>query len=126
MNKVIIIGNIGGDPELRQSQNGMAFASFSLATSEWEKDAEKTEWHKVVVIGKAAEHVGKYYRKGMKLAVDGKIQTRSWEDKDGVKRYMTEIITFQKPEWVGGEKPQKSSDESAQVATKTALDEVPF
>lgn len=98
VNKVILVGRLGSDPEIKTMPSGEAFAKFSLATSESWKDRnsgekqEKTEWHNVVVFGKLAEVVGKYLKKGQSVYVEGSITTRSWEDKEsGQKRYMTEI-----------------------------------
>lgn len=97
VNKVILIGNLGSDPELRYTPNGVAVANFSVATSErWNdkdgKSQERTEWHRIVAWRKLAEIAGEYLKKGRQVFVEGKLQTRSWEDQDGVKRYMTEII----------------------------------
>lgn len=97
INKVILIGNLGKDPELRHTPQGQAVANFSLATSESWNDKnnqkqERTEWHKVVVWGKPAELVAKYLSKGRKAYVEGRLQTRAWDDKDGQKRYTTEIV----------------------------------
>lgn len=98
LNKVTLIGNIGRDPETRYAASGLAIATFTVATAESWKDKEtgekkeKTEWHKVVAFGKTAEVVGEYNRKGDFIYVEGKIQTRDWEDKEGVKRYTTEIV----------------------------------
>jgi single-strand DNA-binding protein len=97
INKVILIGNLGKDPELRHTPQGQAVANFSLATSEnWTdkngQKQERTEWHRVVVWGKTAELVAKYLSKGRKAFVEGKLQTRAWDDKEGQKRYTTEII----------------------------------
>ncbi|WP_304639510.1 single-stranded DNA-binding protein [Pseudomonas sp.] len=97
VNKVILIGNVGGDPEVRYLPNGNAVANVTLATSDSWKDKqtgqqqERTEWHRVVFFGRIAEVVGEYVRKGSKLYVEGRLQTREWE-KDGVKRYTTEIV----------------------------------
>lgn len=97
VNKVILIGNVGGDPEVRYLPNGNAVANVTLATSDSWKDKqtgqlqERTEWHRVVFFGKVAEVVGEYARKGSKLYVEGRLQTREWE-KDGVKRYTTEVV----------------------------------
>jgi len=97
VNKVILIGNAGSDPEVRYAPNGNAFANLTLATSESWKDKqtgqlqERTEWHRVVFSGKIAEIVGEYVRKGQQLYVEGKLRTREWE-KDGVKRYTTEVL----------------------------------
>lgn len=97
VNKVILVGNVGGDPDVRYMPNGNAVANITLATSESWRDKqtgqqqEKTEWHRIVFFGRLAEVVGQYVRKGSKLYVEGKLQTREWE-KDGVKRYTTEIV----------------------------------
>jgi len=97
VNKVILIGNVGGDPEVRYMPNGNAVANITLATSDSWKDKqtgqqqERTEWHRVVFFGRLAEVVGEYARKGSKLYIEGRLQTREWE-KDGVKRYTTEIV----------------------------------
>ena len=97
INKVIIVGNLGNDPEIRYMPNGNAVANVSLATSDSWKDKatgeqqEKTEWHRVVFFNRLAEIVEQYVKKGSKLYVEGRLQTRSWEQ-DGVKRYSTEIV----------------------------------
>ena len=97
VNKVILIGNVGGDPEVRYLPNGNAVANITLATSDSRKDKqtgqqqERTEWHRVVFLGRIAEVVGEYVRKGSKMYIEGRLQTREWE-KDGVKRYTTEIV----------------------------------
>lgn len=97
VNKVILIGNLGSDPELRYTPSGAAVANFRIATSErWNdkdgKPQERTEWHRIVAWRKLAEIAGEYLKKGKQVYVEGKLQTRSWEDQDGVKRYTTEII----------------------------------
>lgn len=97
VNKVILIGNCGGDPEVRYMPNGNAVTNVTLATSDTWKDKqtgqqqERTEWHRVVFFGRIAEVVGEYARKGSKLYIEGRLQTREWE-KDGIKRYTTEIV----------------------------------
>lgn len=96
VNKVILIGNLGADPEVRHLENGVTVANFNLATTETFKDRttgerrEQTEWHRVVVWRGLAEVVEKYVRKGSKVYVEGKLRTRKWE-KDGIERYTTEI-----------------------------------
>lgn len=101
INKVIIIGNLGGDPEVRYLPNGNAVANVTIATSETWKDKqtgqkhERTEWHRVVFFGRIAEVVGEYAIKGSKMYVEGRLQTREWE-KDGIKRHTTEIIVDQR------------------------------
>ena len=96
VNKVILVGNLGNDPEVKATNSGSTLANFSVATSErWTKDGErheKTEWHRVTAFGKLAEIVGQYVTKGSKVYIEGKIQTRSWETDSGEKRYATEII----------------------------------
>ena len=96
VNKVIILGRLGQDPELKYTPGGAAVCNFSLATSEnWTDKSgqkqEKTEWHRIVVWGKLAELCNQYLTKGRQAFVEGKLQTRSWEDSNGQKKYMTEI-----------------------------------
>jgi single-strand DNA-binding protein len=100
VNKVILVGNLGKDPELRYTPAGTAVATFSLATSERFKGKDgqmqdKTEWHNIVVWSKLAEICGKYLHKGKQVYIEGRIQTRSYDDRDGNKRYMTEIVAEQ-------------------------------
>ncbi len=98
VNKVLLLGNVGKDPEIRASQGGMAIASFTLATADRQKDqtgqwTDKTEWHNLVAFGRTAEIVRDYVKKGTQIFVEGKIQTRSWDDKEsGQKKYRTEIL----------------------------------
>ena len=92
VNKVILLGNLGGDPEARTTTNGMNVVNFSLATTEKWKGESKTEWHKIVVFGKLAEICEKFLRKGSSVYIEGRIQTRGWEDKEGNKRSSTEIV----------------------------------
>jgi single-strand DNA-binding protein len=97
VNKVILIGRLGRDPELKYTSAGLAIASFSLATTERlpSKDGnkqERTEWHNIVVFNKQAETVNQYLKKGRQAYIEGRIQTRSWDDKDGNKKYKTEIV----------------------------------
>ena len=97
VNKVIIVGNLGQDPEVRYMPNGNAVANFTVATSESWKDQqgqlqERTEWHRISVYKRLAEIAGEYLRKGSKVYLEGKLQTREWQDQQGQKRYTTEII----------------------------------
>jgi single-strand DNA-binding protein len=98
VNKAIVVGNLGRDPDMRYTPSGIPVATFSVATSdEWkDKDTgskqERTEWHRIVAWRGLAEVCGKYLRKGSQVYIEGKIQTRSWDDRDGVKRYTTEIV----------------------------------
>jgi single-strand DNA-binding protein len=96
VNKVILVGNLGRDAEVRYTPGGAAVATLSLATTEVFKDKEgqrqeQTEWHRVVLWGKTAETLSEYLRKGKQIYVEGRLQTRSWDDKEGKKRYTTEI-----------------------------------
>jgi single-strand DNA-binding protein len=98
VNKVLLLGNVGKDPEIRSTAGGMTVASFSLATADRQKDAQgnwadKTEWHNLVCFQRTAEVVRDYVKKGTQIFVEGKIQTRSWDDKtSGEKKYKTEIL----------------------------------
>ncbi|MGB0620630.1 MAG: single-stranded DNA-binding protein [Myxococcota bacterium] len=111
VNKAILVGNLGRDPELRHTPNGQAVVNFTLATSEsWTDKSgerqERTEWHRIVVWGRQAEMCNQYLSKGRTVYVEGRIQTREWEDKDGNKRYTTEInasnVNFIGPRTDGG------------------------
>lgn len=100
VNKVILVGNLGNDPEVRYMPNGNAVANLSLATSESWKDQqgqmqERTEWHKLTMYRRLAEVAGEYLRKGSQIYVEGKLQTRKWQDQQGQDRYTTEIIVDQ-------------------------------
>lgn len=97
VNKVILVGRLGNDPEIRYTQQGVAVTNFNIATSEnWVDKAglkqERTEWHRIVVWGKMAETCSQYLAKGRQVFVEGRLQTRQWEDKDGGKRYTTEVV----------------------------------
>jgi single-strand DNA-binding protein len=97
VNKVIIIGNLGADPEIKYTQNNVPLATFRVATTENWKDQsgewqERTEWHRVVAWRHLAERAERFLRKGKQVYVEGKIQTRTWEDQSGEKKYMTEIV----------------------------------
>ncbi len=113
VNKVILVGNLGKDPEVRYLEGGTAVANFTLATSETYKDKggnriEQTEWHNVVVWRGLAEIAEKYLRKGSMVYIEGKLRTRPWEDKDGVKRYTTEIIADNMT-MLGGKRDENTS-----------------
>jgi single-strand DNA-binding protein len=97
VNKVILVGNLGRDAELKFTPGGFPISSFSLATTDRRKDKdntwqERTEWHRIKLLGKQAESLQDYLKKGKQIYVEGRLETRSWDDKDGQKRYMTEII----------------------------------
>ena len=116
VNKAIILGNLGADPEIRYTQGGAAVCTLSVATSEVRADdqgnkTENVEWHRVIVWNKQAENCAKYLAKGRSVYVEGKIQTRSWEDQNGQKRYSTEIIG-QKVQFVGSAPQSTGSSEA--------------
>lgn len=128
LNKVLLIGHLGADPESRFTTSGSAVTNFNLATNEsWRSTEgdkkEKTEWHRVVLFGKMAETAAEYMKKGQLVFVEGRLQTRSWEDKDKVKRYTTEILcdTFT---MLG----RKNEDEGTSTAQKDTdqEDDLPF
>ncbi|ECU9821701.1 single-stranded DNA-binding protein [Salmonella enterica] len=122
VNKVILIGNLGQDPELRYMPNGGAVANLTLATSETWRDKqtgemrENTEWHRVVVFGKLAEIAGEYLRKGSQVYIEGQLRTRSWDDNNGVTRYVTEIVVSMQGtmQMLGNRQAQNSGDWSQQ------------
>lgn len=144
VNKVLLIGRLGNNPEIRYTNTGTAVANFNLATSENWNDKngqrqERTEWHRVVVWGKLAELCEKYLAKGRQCFVEGRLQTRSWDDKDGNKKYTTEIVasTIQ---FLGGPSAQAGAHQGAgagaeqhggpemSVASESSFteDEIPF
>jgi len=139
-NKATLLGNLGRDPEVRSLQNGGKVANISVATSQTWRDKttgerqEKTEWHRVVVFGPAAEAVEKYLKKGSKVLVDGTIETRSWET-DGVKKYATEIVVRgfgtrivfvdTKHEAAGGEDEPGETGRTSKPAPGP-IDDIPF
>lgn len=98
INRVILVGNLGQDPEVRYMPNGSAVANLSVATSESWKDKQtgetrdRTEWHRVVVFGKLAEIAGEYVKKGTQVYLEGQLQTRKWQDQAGIDRYTTEVV----------------------------------
>lgn len=118
INKVILVGRLGADPEIRYTQSGAGVANFNLATSEnWtDRDGqrqERTEWHRIVVWGKMAETCSQYLSKGRQVYVEGRLQTRSWDDKDGNKRYTTEVVANTVQFLDRGERNTASADAQA-------------
>jgi single-strand DNA-binding protein len=137
VNKVILIGNLGGDPELRSTPGGTSVASFTLATNEsWnDKDGnrqERTEWHRIVAWGRLAEICGQYLRKGRQVYIEGRLQTRSWEDKQGNQRKTTEIVARDMQmlggRGEGGERaePSAGTPEFAAETVTIEDDDLPF
>lgn len=136
LNKVMIIGRLGADPEQRYMPNGKAVANIRVATSERWKDRqsgdakERTEWHSIVAYEKLAEIIAEYLKKGSQCYIEGKLQTRKWQDRDGKDRYTTEIIAQQmqmlggKPQ---GERPAKPDQRPAQSDNEGPFsDDIPF
>lgn len=126
VNKVILVGRLGKDPDLRYTPKGEAVANLSVATDEQWKDklgekVQRTEWHKIVTFGKQAEICGEYLKKGSLVFIEGKLQTRSWEDKDGVKRYTTEIVS-NTMKMLDGKKAEETQSDNQQAP----LEDVPF
>jgi len=131
VNKVILIGNLGNDPEVRYMPNGSPIANISIATTESWRDKqsgerqEKTEWHRIVMFGRLAEICGEYLKKGSKVYIEGRLQTRKWQDKSGADRYTTEVICndMQMLDSRGGsysnDHQQDYSSSSNQPATQT-------
>lgn len=114
VNKVILVGHLGKDPESAATKGGIMISNFSVATSETYKDKEgnkqeKTEWHRIVAFGKLAEICNEYLCKGKQVYLEGKLQTRSWEDDKGNKRYATEIVCFQMQMLGGREERQENA-----------------
>ena len=137
INKAILVGNLGADPETRFTQSGTAVCNFRIATSEAWKDKqsgeaqERTEWHPIVAWGKLGEICGEYLRKGSQVYVEGKLQTRKWQDKDGQDRYTTEIVANEM-QMLGGrgerqEQAQRPAPQAPQQARSASVDEdLPF
>lgn len=127
VNKVILLGNLGKDPEVRHLENGRAVANFSLATSEVykNKNGEKvttTEWHNIVMWSPLAEIAEKYLKKGNQVYLDGKIQTRTYDDKDGNRKYMTEIVV-QNLNMLGSKNDGNSDTNSNEYSKNNSADE---
>ena len=95
VNKVFLIGNLGADPEVRYTGDGKPVGNFNIATTSRVKGEDVTEWHKITVWGDLAENCAQYLTKGRQVCVEGRIQTRKWEDKEGQTRYTTEVIAYQ-------------------------------
>lgn len=144
VNKVILVGNLGRDPEVRYTPNGLAVANISIATTEAWKDKqtgenqERTEWHRVVMYARTAEVAGEYLRKGSKIYIEGRLQTRKWQDKNsGQDRYTTEVIadTLQMLDSKGGAVTEMSGAPAERNTTETPAadpaannfdDDIPF
>ncbi|HUN64564.1 MAG TPA: single-stranded DNA-binding protein [Bacteroidota bacterium] len=132
LNKVILIGNLGKDPEVSYTASGVAVAKFSVATNERWKDSEgnfqeRTEWHNIIAWRKLAEICGQYLKKGSKVYLEGKLQTRSWDDKNtGAKRYTTEIIVDDMIMLDGRGGGSDTSEAAPQENVQAEKDDLPF
>lgn len=144
VNKVILLGNLGKDPEVRHLENGRAVANFSIATSETYKNKQgekvtNTEWHNIVLWTPLAEIAEKYLNKGNQVYIEGKLTSRSYEDKDGVTKYMTEVVGREmtllggRPDGSGGSQADSQSTASSKPAAEAApieesneIDDLPF
>ena len=143
VNKVILLGNLGADPELRYTNSGTAVANFRIATNERWSDKngtaqERTEWHNIVAWGKLAEICGKYLKKGRSVYVEGRLQTRSWDDQAGNKRYTTEVVAqvmqmlgsrgseAQEGEWSARPATEEPAVPDIPVGSAASDDDLPF
>lgn len=132
LNRVELIGNVGKEPEVTYTTGGKAVAKFSLATNERFKDSagewqERAEWHNIVLWERLAEIVKEYVRKGSKLYIDGRLQTRSWDDKtSGQKKYMTEVTAREMILLDGKEKSDREESESAPAVKPIGDEDIPF
>lgn len=137
INKVILIGNLGKDPEVRSLEGGAKVANFPLATTESYKDrngnnVDQTEWHNIVLWRGLADIADKYLKKGMAIYLEGKIRTRSWEDKEGHKRYTTEVvgdninILSRKDDQAGGGSNSFAAENTGIPTSNSATDDLPF
>lgn len=136
VNKVILVGNLGKDPEVRYLEGGTAVASFPLATNESYKDkqgnrVEQTEWHNIVLWRGLAEVAEKILRKGAQVYIEGRLRTRSWEDKEKIKRYTTEIVgenlvLLGKRETPGAAGNASGTESTGSTSTNSTADDLPF
>jgi len=130
VNKVVLVGHLGGDPETRFMPSGAAVTNFNMATNESWKDTngelqDKTEWHRCVMFGKSAELAGELLKKGQLVYMEGKLQTRNWEDKDGIKRYTTEVVCDMFT-MLGRKMDTDSSQEETPTSNSEEEDDLPF
>jgi len=137
VNKVILIGKLGADPEVRYTSGGTAVANFSIATNERWKDKntgerqERVEWHRIVAWGRLGEICGEYLSKGKQVYIEGRLQTRSWDDRDGNKKYMTEVVAMSMTMLADPANRPKDEDDphhgrSAPAERQADDDDIPF
>lgn len=128
INKVILVGHVGKDPDIRYLASGDSVASFSLATTYRSKNGDVTEWHNCSAFGKTAEVIGKYVKKGSQLYVEGRLQTRKYQAKDGTDRYTTEIIVSQM-QMLGGKGEGQQANPAPKPAEQPSVnynEDIPF
>ena len=130
VNKVVLVGHLGGDPETRFMPSGAAVTNFNMATNESWKDTngelqDKTEWHRCVMFGKSAELAGELLKKGQLVYMEGKLQTRNWEDKDGIKRYTTEVVCDMFT-MLGRKMDADSNQQASPASNNEDEDDLPF
>lgn len=143
INKVILVGNLGADPEVRYSPSGAAVTNIRIATTDVWRDKqsgeqqERTEWHRIVFFGRLAEIAGEYLKKGQQVYVEGRLQTRKWQDRDGNDRWTTEIVANEmqmlggrpgSASWDdnGGSRPRPDRGEESQAPSEDFEDDIPF
>ena len=136
VNKAILVGNLGSDPELRHTPSGTAVANFNIATTEqWTSKTgergERTEWHRIVCWGRLAEISNEYLTKGKQVYIEGRLQTRSWDDRDGNKKYMTEVVAMSMTMLADPANRPKDEDDphhgrSAPAERQADDDDIPF
>ena len=134
VNKVILIGNLGADPEMRYASSGTAVANFRIATTErWNSPSgekeERTEWHRIVAFGRLGEICGEYLAKGKQVFIEGRLQTRNWEDRDGNQRTTTEIVATAMQmlgQAAGGGTRFQEKDESSSQGEPVKNEDIPF
>lgn len=128
LNKVLLIGNLGADPEVRTSQSGTKVARLRIATTERVRDrngnwSDATEWHSIVCFGRTAENVGRFLKKGRQVYVEGRLQTRKWQDRDGNDRWTTEVVAND-VRFLGG--PRQDTRQPSRSEAEPYDDDIPF
>ena len=126
MNKHILSGALGKAPEVRYTGDGMAVANFSVATDDYVKKENVTDWHNCVAFGKTAEFIEKHFQKGSGIVIEGKVKTRKWEDKEGNTRYTTETVVERAEFSKGGTGSENATKPASQVEDEAFDDSIPF
>ena len=126
VNKAILVGNLGADVEIMYSQSGTAIANFRMATNERYNNEDHIEWHRIVAFKRLAEICGEYLHKGSKVYIEGKIQTRKWEDKEGNTKYTTEIVAREMKMLDSRTEPKKETQDYGKPTPQHEDDSVPF